>query len=173
MRRIALCVMGLWLLTMTGCRRAKPAAEPVGAFFSCRVQAEYRDMAVEGTLEREAAGTLAVTFSQPETLAGLRACWNGETVELSWHGLSFSMDPDTVPEGALGEELLAVWDATVRGEGERTRQNGNTVIAGEGANGRYELVCDAETGWPLSLSVPALPLQATFSQWEQQEKTEG
>lgn len=170
MRRGALCVMGLWLLMMTGCRSSQPAAEPVGAFFSCHVEAVYRDITVVGTLKREAAGTLAITFSQPETLEGLSACWNGETVELSWHGLSFSMAPEAVPEGALGEEMMAVWDATVRGEGERTEQDGQTVICGESSSGSYELVCDAETGMPLSLSIPSLPLQAEFSQWEQQEE---
>lgn len=167
MRRLAVLVLGL-VMVLTGCRSAAPTADPVGEGFTCAVKATYRDLAVSGTLSREAAGMLTLSFDEPETLAGLTARWDGETVTLSMYGLSFSVDPDTVPEGALGEELIAAFDAALRGEGERAVDDGVLTVAGTGQNGAYTLTFDAATGAPLSLSVPALPLTATFSEFIRQ-----
>ena len=160
MRRLAglaLCA----ILLLTGCR-SQQAAEPVSHDFSCTVQAVYRELAVEGTLTRTSAGTLTLVFSEPPTLDGLTARWDGETVTLSMYGMSFSVDPAAVPESALGEELLAAFDSALRGEGEQRIENGKRIVSGNGANGAYTLVFDAASGVPLSLSVPSLPLTATF-----------
>lgn len=165
-RGAALMALVLMLLT-AGCRQSTQTADPVGTDFTCRIQADYKDMAVEGTLVRQTAGTLKLTFSAPESLAGMSAVWDGESVKLEMGGLSFSVDPATVPESALGEEIMAVLDAAIRGEGNRTQEDGKLVLRGNGEHGAYELLCDVQTGIPLSLSVPSLPLAVTFSQVEQ------
>ncbi len=165
MRRGAVVVAVLLMVLITGCRSSK-TAEPVGSGFSCRIQADYKDMDVEGTLVRQTAGMLKITFSAPETLAGTTALWDGETVVLEMGGMSFSVDPSTVPESALGEEIVAVLDAAIRGEGDRHEEDGKLIISGSGSNGKYELACDAKTGVPVSLSVPAIPLFATFSEFK-------
>lgn len=167
MRRAA-CIVVCLLVLITGCSGSKPAADPVGEGFTCTVQAVYRDMTVAGTLTREIAGTLTLAFTEPETLNGLTACWNGETVTLSMYGLEFSVDPATVPESALGEEIITAFDTALRGEGERTIEDGKLIVSGNGQNGAYTLTFDAETGEPLSLSVPSLPLSATFFDFEQE-----
>lgn len=167
MRRGAALVLLVLMLLVTGCRQLTQTADPVGADFTCRIQADYKDMDVEGTLIRQTAGMLRLTFSAPESLAGMTAVWDGESVELEMNGLSFSVDPATVPESALGEEIVAVLDAAIRGEGERTQDGDKLIIRGNGDNGMYELTCDARTGVPLELSVPSIPLSVTFSDFEQ------
>lgn len=163
MRRLAWLLAAMVLLT--GCSR-RTAAEPIGEGFSCAVEAVYRELQVRGTLTREAAGTLTMQFTAPDTLNGMTARWDGSDVTLTMHGMSFAMDPASVPESALGEEIVAAFDAALRGEGERTQKDGKLTVRDQGANGEYTLVFDADTGHPLSLSVPSLPLTATFSQCE-------
>ena len=161
MRRVAtwcLCVV----LLFSGCAVKKPVTEPISEGFTCAVKATYRDIPVQATLTRDAAGTLKLEFHEPATLNGLTACWNGENVTLSMYGLSFAVDPSTVPESALGEELLSVFDTVRRGEGERNEKDGILTVRGNGENGDYTAAFDSETGYPLSLSVPALPLTAEF-----------
>lgn len=166
MRRLAWAI-GIVILAvlLVGCSR-KTAADPIGEGFSCSVKAVYRDMQVRGTLTREAVGTLTMSFTAPETLDGLTARWDGGDVTLTMHGMSFAMDPASVPESALGEEIIAAFDAALRGEGERTQKDGKLTVRDSGANGEYTLVFDAETGRPLSLSVPSLPLTAEFSDFK-------
>ncbi len=169
MRRCVALIVAVLLLSATGCRQSAGASDPIGSGFSCRIQAQYKELDVAGVLERQNAGMLRLTFSAPETLEGLCAVWDGESVTLSFEGLEFSVDPDSVPESALGEEIVAVLDAAIRGEGDRREEDGQLIISGTGANGRYELICDAATGEPLSLSVPSLPLAVTFSEFTTNE----
>lgn len=162
MRRVAVCLVCVMVL-LAGCAVKRPPTEPVSEGFTCTVQATYRDIPIQATLTRETAGALTLEFHEPSTLNGLTARWNGEEVTLSMYGLSFSVDPATVPESALGEELLAVFDTVRRGEGERNAENGTLTVNGNGENGEYTVVFDEKTGYPLSLSVPSLPLVAEFS----------
>ncbi len=162
MRRV-LGLVAVFLILFAGCRRKVPMADPVGEGFSCTFDAAYQDMRIRGTLTRKNAGTLTLSFTEPATLDGLVAAWDGEKIIFSLHGMSFSVDPASIPESALGQELLSALDAVGRGEGERTAEDGAVVLKGNGANGEYVLRYDGETGLPLSLSVPALPLQITFS----------
>lgn len=161
MRRLW-CVLVAVVLLVAGCRPS--AAEPQSAEFSCTVEATYRELNVKGTLTRYGAGTLALAFDEPETLNGLTVRWDGEAITLSLHGLEFTADAASVPESALGTEIVAALDAALRGEGERREAGGVLTVNGSGPNGAYTLTFDAQSGVPLALSVPSLPLTVTFSE---------
>ncbi len=154
-----------WLIVvaLVGCGCApKDKVAPQTAELACRFTARYRDLTVAGTLARYGAGTLSLTFSEPATLKDVTAVWDGQQVTLSLYGMSFSTDPAAIPESALGQELVAVLDTAARGEGE-ARTDGDTLVLEGTVSGKdYALVCDGESGVPLSLSVPALPLTAQF-----------
>ncbi len=159
------CVPVLLMVLLAGCRPAKNA-EPKAVEFSCKMQATYRDLAVEATLTRYGAGTLALEFEQPDTLRGLTARWDGEAVTLSLYGMEFTAELSSVPESALGREIVAVLDAALRGEGELRRENGVLTLRGNTSDGAYTATFDAESGMPRTLSVPHLPLEVRFSEWD-------
>ena len=92
-------------IVLVGCNPKKPV-EPVAVDFVCDSKAQYNDLTATGTLTRRTAGTLVLEFSEPETLNGLLAEWNGEKVTLKYLGLSYDVDPATLPESALGEGLI-------------------------------------------------------------------
>lgn len=155
-------ITAILLMGMTGCSPQK-AAPPVTTDFTCAIRATYGDMAVAGTLTRQTAGTLQLAFTEPDTLDGLTVSWDGELVTLEMLGMTFDVDPGAVPESALGNELIAVMDAAMRSKMEGVVENDRQTFEGSGENGAYTLVCDRETGHPLSLSVPQLDLYAEFS----------
>ncbi len=158
-RALALCLAFTFVLV--GCNR-KRSAEPVAVDFVCTFRAHYNDLTAAGTLTRRTAGTLLLEFSEPETLNGLSAEWDGEKVTLKYLGLSYDVDPDTLPENALGEGLLSAFDTALRGEGERQEADGTVTVSGLSGNAQYTYVYDAKTGAPLSLTVPGIPLTVTF-----------
>ncbi len=160
-RRLALFCLSV-LLLCTGCR-PKQTAEPVATDFVCTFRAEYNDLVAVGTLTRRTAGTLLLEFDKPETLNGLSAEWDGEKVTLKYLGLSYDVDPQKLPENALGEGLLSAFDTALRGEGERTESNGKITVNGLSGNAAYTYVYDANSGAPLSLTIPSIPLTVTFS----------
>lgn len=159
-RVVALCLA--FALVLVGCNRKK-SVEPVAVDFMCNFKAQYNDLTAVGTITRRTAGTLLLEFSEPETLNGLSAEWDGEKVTLRYLGLSYDVDPATLPENALGEGLLSAFDAALRGEGERTEADGKVTVSGLSGNSTYTYVYDAQTGVPLSLTVPSIPLTVTFS----------
>lgn len=161
LRRVLAMAAVVLVCLAAGCR-PKEASPPVVTDFVCSLRATYGDLAVAGTLKRQTAGTLELAFTEPETLNGLTAVWNGETVTLSMYGLSFDVDPSQIPESALGEELIAAFDAALRGEATDRTEDGDRVFEGAGANGAYTLVCNGETGFPKTLTVPVLGLYAEF-----------
>lgn len=159
-RLFAVCL--LVCLLLTGCRR-QPAVEPLGLDFTCDFRAQYNDLAAAGTLTRHTAGTLKLDFSEPETLKGLSAEWDGESVTLHYLGLTYSVDPKKLPESALGEQLIAAFDAALRGEGTSEESNGKVTVTGSVSGAAYTFIYDKQSGAPLSLAVPSIPLSVTFS----------
>lgn len=161
MSRRALALGLILVLPLFGCRKAK-AAEPLSTDFVCAFHAQYQNMTVDGTLTRHTAGTLLLEFSNPETLAGLSAEWGDESVRLRYKGLSYTVAPDSLPESALGESLMAAFDAAARGEGTRKETDGSVTVNGLSGTVPYTYVYDKLSGAPLSLSAPSIPLDVTF-----------
>lgn len=159
-RMIALCFVFFTILT--GCNQKK-VIEPVSVDFVCEFRAQYNNLTTTGTLTRRTAGTLLLEFSTPENLADLSAEWDGEKVTLKYMGLSYDIDPKALPENALGEGLITAFDAALRGEGKREEADGKVTVSGLSGNAEYTYVYDAKSGTPLSLSVPSLPLNVTFT----------
>ncbi len=160
-RRFSALCLSL-LLLCTGCR-PKQTAEPVAVDFTCEFRAQYNDLTATGTLTRRTAGTLLLEFSEPETLNGLSAEWDGEKVTLKYLGLSYDVDPHKLPENALGEGLLSAFDTALRGEGERKEADGKVTLNGLSGTSTYTYVYDATSGAPLSLVIPSIPLTVTFT----------
>ena len=167
MPRRILAIGTIFLLLLTGCNRKK-TAEPLSADFVCDFRAAYNDMIAEGTLTRRTAGTLLLEFSKPETLDGLSADWNGEKVTLKYMGLSYDVDPDELPENALGQGLLSAFDAVLRGAQIKEEKDGAVTVTGLSGKASYTYVYDASNGAPLSLTVPSIPLTVTFSNIQSQ-----
>ncbi len=162
MRRFAaFFVLVLFVFGGVGCRKAT-ATPPITTDFSCEFRAIYRELAVAGTLTRRAAGSVSLKFTEPSTLNGLTATWDGESVTLSLLGLEYTVTPESVPEAALGKELLSVLDAALRSEGEVTQDGNAVILSGVCNNHNYTYRYDAKSGAPISLLVPALPLTVTF-----------
>ncbi len=162
MRRfVAFSLLLLLVLSGMGCRK-ETAVPPITTNFSCEFHAIYRELAVAGTLTRRTAGSVSLTFTEPETLNGLSATWDGEAVKLSFLGLEYTLSPESVPEAALGKGLLAVLDAALRNEGDITQDGDAVVLQGVCNNHDYTYRYDKESGAPVSLVIPSLPLSVTF-----------
>ena len=131
MRRLGVLWVVVLVLFAVGCHPQRNDPQPVATDFICDIRATYRQLTVAGTLTRHSAGTLQLAFSEPETLDGLSILWDGNTVTLSMYGLSFSTDPKDIPESALGQELMTVFDDALRGD-LTARQGDNDTMIFEG-----------------------------------------
>lgn len=162
--RLALSVC--LFLMLAGCSKPQPAS-PKTVNFTCSFIAHYQDLTVGGTLTRYTQGTLTLDFTEPETLRDVRALWDGETMKVQYLGITFDIDDAKIPETALGKQLLFALDNALGADG---IQNKDTVtISGSVDGAAYTYIYAADSGLPLSLSVPSLPLEVTFSHVTLQE----
>lgn len=161
MKRWLVAIAAFALLCTVGCGLRRPREARV-ADFSCRIEATMGDLSLSGTLTRYTAGTLELAFDKPEMLKGLTALWDGNVVTLQMLGLEFDVDPASVPESALGNEIVGVLDQVLKAEVEG-KTKGETLVFEGTLNGHaYTLVCNGESGLPQSLSMPARDLYAKF-----------
>ncbi len=159
---VCACLLGCTALS--GCSQKEPEP-PVVTGFTCNMQVQYGEMEVEGRLTRQSAGLLTMDITAPETLKDMTLEWDGEEVSVKMYGLSFGVDPATFPSTALGNSLLAAFDAATRLQnGQLTGEGVKTV--GEELGGEFTLLSDPDTGYLLSLSIPSAGVQATFSDFQ-------
>lgn len=164
LRRIAaLCLTVTLFVFACSCSKPKPAEKPITTGFECDVAVQYGDMNVKGHLTRSSAGTLQLDISEPETLKGMSMIWNGEKVILKLYGLSFDVNPENIPQSALGLSILKALDAMLsdKGSGEITSEG--FITKGVLNGSEFEIISDPSTGKLLSLKIPSLELTANFT----------
>lgn len=137
------------------------AAQPVSDGFTCEVAISYRELSLKGQLSRMADGRLLATFSEPSSLSGVAISWDGENMAMELGGLSVPVNADNVPQGALVKSLLTVLTAELT-DG-KTAEDGVTYT-GDVDGKAYTVVCDADTGFMRSISVPEDELEVIFSE---------
>lgn len=143
----------------------KNAEDPVSTGFECDVSLTYRDMDVKGHLTRLTAGTLVMDITEPKSLEGMSMKWDGQTISVSMYGISFGVDPDAIPETALGKSILDALDG-VPADGDRTVTDEGVMTKGDAAGGEFTFISDPETGNLLSLTIPSVNLTAAFSNFQ-------
>jgi|LSQX01.1.fsa_nt_gb hypothetical protein len=165
-RFTSLTLVVLIVLCFAACSKKADAEKPVVTGFSCDVEVKYGEMDVKGRLTRSSAGTLIFDVNEPKTLNGLSMQWNGETISLKLHGFSFGVDPETVPQSALGKCILGVLDAALgMHDGGKVTDEG-LVTKGSSSSGEFEILSDPKTGSLLRLRIPSENLTATFSNFK-------
>lgn len=137
--------------------------KPATTGFECDVDMTYQDMQLGGHLTRESAGALKLDFTSPASLDGISMLWDGETITMKAGALSFGVDPDAVPESALGRCLLDALDTGYRGEENGEITDEGLAISGQSVNGQFEILADPATGHLLSMKIPKLNVTAHFS----------
>lgn len=156
------------LLLCAGCSSHPAAQEPPAVTgFSCDADVSYQDMHVKGKLTRMEEGSLTLALTEPETLDGLTMKWNGEAISFELYGMSFGVDPEAIPESALGQSIVNALDAVEQSEAAAsTAEDGSAVVSGSSVSGEFELTFDPDSGQLLSLRFPDLDMNATFSNFQ-------
>lgn len=167
---LPLCLMLiLSLLMMPGCKQAASKGQPAVTGFECDADVNYKDMNVKGHLKRQAEGTLTMEVTEPETLKGLSMEWNGETISIKLYGFSFGVNPEQIPESALGKSILNTLDDALKAKDTASAakgEDGTAKLEGDSENGAFELYFDPSSGALLELKIPDLDLDAKFSNFQ-------
>lgn len=150
-------LMGLSLL---GCGKKETPTLPKDGF-TCQVSVQYKEMLVEGRLTCADDGSLSLACTQPKSLKSVTFGWDGGGMTVGLGEMQVAIPAETAPQGALIACLAQVLAAD---HGEGTVTDAGYLIEGQAGDMAYTLVCDPETGLPVSLTVPQEELSAAFDQ---------
>ena len=149
------------LLCLCGCGK-KSTIQPITDGFTAQATIRYKEMDVAGQLSCSADGRVNMVFTLPKSLDGVTLGWNGSEMQMRLGGMTITVSEDSMPDGGLIRCLTRVLAAVEPSDGKKEGEH--YVIDGDVGGTAYTLVCDAVSGFPLSLSVPDEQLEVTFSQ---------
>lgn len=155
-----LVISFICILLLAGCGKKAPA--PVTVKFTCDFSAEYNGMTFAGSLRRDMAGTLALSLTSPESLAGMELTWDGNGATVSLGALQYTVEAE-LPQTAVPRLVLAALDDLfyAASAGTLTAQNGN--LYGRVGDYAYTVQTDPDSGTLLSMEFPDAGLTARFT----------
>jgi hypothetical protein len=116
---------------------------------------KYGDLDATAKITRNGKNIWDVEFASPNSLSGVRLSFNGDDVNASYKGLSFSVPKSALPYKALlGTLFTAVDELAEKDNIKGEVKDGVVIIEGKSENGNYKLGLDAKTGNLKSFEVP-------------------
>ena len=163
MKRVCgrLAAFAVAFLCLCGCGKSGNI-QPITDGFTAQTTIRCKEMDVEGQFSCAADGRVNMVVSLPKSLDGVTLGWTGSEMQMGLGGMTITVAEDSMPDGGLIRCLTRVLAAVQPKDGKR--EGADYVIDGMAGDTAYTLVCDAETGYPKTLSVPDEQLEVTFSQ---------
>jgi len=156
-RGMMLLALGCVFLLLVSC--GKPAVEPVTDGFRCTVRLVYGSSEYIGTLDRSDPTTGSLTIHKPASLEGTTMTWDGDDVTVSYKHMTVTFAEGTLPVGAAVKALWKTLDSC------RSSSENTTVVEGMVDGIGYTVTFDDTSGLPLTMAVPSVPLNVSFSDW--------
>lgn len=112
--------------------------------FSAVMNISLDKLNADGTITRLSDGNWEAEFDSPNTLSGVKLCFEGNNVTASYKGLNFSVPRSAIPVKAMLINLISAVDTAAREEElQGTENEGLLNINGSLDGGDYTLSVDA------------------------------
>ncbi len=170
MKKLLLAVIaGVLLFCLGGCgdKGASPAPSEttteLNHNFSAKADIKFGDLTATADINRTAPDAFTAVLNSPAALKGMTFTYQGETIRVSYKGLSVDLNEDGFAARAMTSAVVKALDSAAKDTGASVKVKGNTVeIAGKNDNGEFTLTLDKKTGSALKLKIPSLDLECKF-----------
>ncbi len=165
----ALSVVMLFMLCCCSGKSTEKAESGAGVpqSFSATADITYGDLSVTAEIARSAADNITLTINSPEQLNGMQFSFDGTDTRVSYYGISFTIPKNTATAKALASAVFSAINSAAEQSGASVSQNdGQIVIEGKIDEGKYSVTLDSDTGAIVSLSMPDLNLECSFSDFK-------
>ena len=148
------------VLFLAGCGEKKTAEVELGNI-SFDAAVTYDTYSFACTVNLGSAGTFESEITAPESVAGTKLAFDGESLTVNYMGLEYK------PELPLSQEtansiINQIFSSVQTGGQNAQKEDGNFILRGEVSGKKFSLYV-TESGLPLSLSCPEVSLVAEFS----------
>ncbi len=154
----------LIIFLFSGCDVHDKVSVPVPDLnFVGNISVTYNKFNMTCKIENSLADKCTVTVMKPELISGLRIVFKEGVCTLELGDISYDLD-DKFTENT---EFVSLFSESVKKILETTEyeklENGNILFTGMSEKGKFFLLQDAETGYPVSFRIPQAGLAITFS----------
>ena len=160
-------MMLMYLLSGCGTQPSDSETASIPDAFSCKAQIQYNGMQIGALVTRPSAAGCRIEVESPDTLKGMVLDWDGSTIQISYLGLTFDVDPASLPDTAFGSILIDVFNALSRQNGLSIQREGDSLtLSGSGESGDFSVVWDRRANALQSVEVPGCGFSAQFSDFQ-------
>lgn len=132
--------------------------------FTAKMTVSLDKLTAEGTITRIDDGKWEAEFESPNTLSGVKLCFEDNTVNASYKGLNFSVPKSALPVKAMLTNLISAVDAAAREEElHGTENEGLLNINGTLDGGDFILSVD-NNGYIHTFEMPNNLLKIVFTE---------
>lgn len=162
---VAVCIC---ILVMTACsspmNNSTKRDNNLNNSFTAKMTVILDKLTAEGTIKRNSDSNWEAEFESPNTLSGVKLCFEDNTVNASYKGLNFSVPKSALPVKAMLTNLISAVDTAAREEQlHGTESEGLLNINGNLESGDYTLSID-DKGLIHSFEMPNNLLKIVFTE---------
>lgn len=154
----------LCIFMFSGCTHKNNSAPPVPDLNFCGdISVTYKNYTLECEIDNKIASGCVITVKKPALISGLSMTVKDGTCTFYMGDISYEVDPETMKKTefatSLSEALKNVLNTTTY----EKLENGYWKYTGQTQLGKFILLQDSESGYPVSLRIPDTDLHVKFS----------
>ena len=158
-----LLVVFVLVFILGGCGNYEKDTPPLPDLnFNGNMSVTYNDFEMMCTIDNNLATGCRITVSEPELISGLNMSIIEGKCMVSMGDIIFEIDSSLYKKSEFASELVEIFGQILKSTDVQKLQNGNWQYFGNTSYGKYNLIQDSVTGYPVSVSLPEADLYIKF-----------
>lgn len=138
-------------------------AETLNASYTSTMEIAYHDIKAVATLDQQFPGNYKLSFTEPEVMNGMILETEGQTVNITYRGLSARFTTDQFFNSTMAKTVITTLNNVTAQDGlEFTMEDNSLAITGKGNTGDFQLIIDPQNGNLMKLNIPEQELSINF-----------
>ncbi len=166
-----LLVLLVVIFILGGCSASVKDTPPLPDLnFSGNISVTYNDFDLLCKIDNKVAVGCTVTVVEPELISGLKMTVSEGNCTLSMGDISYELDSSFFKKTEFASKLTETFEQILTTTNVHKLESGNWLYSGSISTGKYNLVQDSLTGYPISVTIPEIDLYIKFSDMKSNSK---
>ncbi len=138
--------------------------------FSGNISVTYNDFDLICSIDNKVATGCTITVVEPELISGLKMTMNEGNCTFSMGDISYELDSSFLKKAEFASKLAETFEQILTTTDVHKLENGNWLYSGRISSGKFNLVQDSLTGYPISVTIPEIDLYIKFTNMKSNSK---
>ena len=152
------------IFLLGGCSTSVKEAPPLPDLnFSGNISVTYNGFNLLCEIDNSVANGCTVTVVEPELISGLRMSVFDGSCSISMGDISYQLDSSVLDKTEFLSKLTETFQQILTTTNVHKLENGNWLYSGSTSAGKFNLLQDSLTGYPISVTIPEIDLFIKFN----------